>query len=153
MGKRVLGEGALGEWTPGFGGGQLKPPHLILWPDRVELVMAKMMKSERTTIHFDQMARVDQQTRGALHTIIIESSGGAVIECVGLKKADALEAVTRIHETAAAYKQGAGMNLAAPPPPGGDNVASQLAQLAALHAQGALSDEEFSAGKARLLGG
>jgi len=38
------------------------------------------------------------------------------------------------------------------PPPGGD-VASQLGQLVQLRQQGLLSEEEFSAAKARLLGG
>ncbi len=41
---------------------------------------------------------------------------------------------------------------AAPPPAGGSSVADQLALLAALHRSGALSDEEFTAAKARLLG-
>ena len=39
----------------------------------------------------------------------------------------------------------------APAPAGGDTT-EQLAQLAQLHSSGALSDEEFSAAKAKLLG-
>lgn len=45
----------------------------------------------------------------------------------------------------------------APPPPaepaaeGGSDLTSQLQQLAALHSQGILSEEEFSAAKAKLL--
>jgi hypothetical protein len=39
------------------------------------------------------------------------------------------------------------------PQPASDGLAGQLQQLAGLHAQGALSDAEFAAAKARLLGG
>lgn len=47
---------------------------------------------------------------------------------------------------------------AAPPPApvapsGGDDLVSQLKQLGELHTQGAITDEEFSAAKAKLLGG
>jgi Short C-terminal domain len=37
-------------------------------------------------------------------------------------------------------------------PPGGPSVADQLQQMATLHEQGALSDEEFAAAKSRILG-
>jgi hypothetical protein len=45
---------------------------------------------------------------------------------------------------------------AAPPPaaaPAGDDLATKLQGLADLHASGVLSDEEFAAAKARLIGG
>lgn len=54
---------------------------------------------------------------------------------------------------AAAYSAPA---AAAPPPPGdggGNDQVAQLQQLAALKDQGALTDEEFAAAKARILGG
>jgi len=38
-------------------------------------------------------------------------------------------------------------------PPAGPSMADQLQQLATLHQQGTLSDEEFTAAKAKLLGG
>jgi|SRR5215468_8389049 len=44
----------------------------------------------------------------------------------------------------------------APPPAapaGGPSVADQLQQIAALHQQGVLSDDEFAAAKAKILGG
>ncbi len=40
-----------------------------------------------------------------------------------------------------------------PPPPAQDDLTSKLQQLADLHAQGVLSDEEFAAAKAKLLAG
>ena len=41
---------------------------------------------------------------------------------------------------------------AAPAPAAGDDMMAKLGQLAQLHAQGILSDEEFTAAKAKLLG-
>jgi hypothetical protein len=38
------------------------------------------------------------------------------------------------------------------PPPAGDSMLDQLSKLTALHGQGALTDAEFSAAKAKLLG-
>ena len=40
----------------------------------------------------------------------------------------------------------------APAPPAGDDTISRLTQLAALHDSGALTDEEFAAAKAQVLG-
>ena len=39
------------------------------------------------------------------------------------------------------------------PPAGGPSVADQLQQIAGLHQQGVLSDDEFAAAKAKILGG
>jgi hypothetical protein len=40
-----------------------------------------------------------------------------------------------------------------PAPSGGPSVADQLQQIATLHQQGVLSDDEFAAAKAKILGG
>jgi hypothetical protein len=40
----------------------------------------------------------------------------------------------------------------APPPEAEDDATAQLQNLAALHAQGVLTDEEFAAAKAKILG-
>ena len=42
---------------------------------------------------------------------------------------------------------------APPPPAAGPSMADQLQQIAALHQQGVLSDDEFTAAKAKILGG
>ena len=49
-----------------------------------------------------------------------------------------------------AYAQQAA--AAAPPPPQEDDATTQLQNLANLHAQGVLTDEEFAASKAKILG-
>ena len=48
-------------------------------------------------------------------------------------------------------QQHAGAAAAAPPPPE-DDATAQLQNLAELHAQGVLTDEEFAAAKAKILG-
>lgn len=56
----------------------------------------------------------------------------------------------------AAAQQAAAQAAAAPPPaaaPAGDDLTTKLKELAALKEQGILSDEEFSAAKAKLLAG
>jgi hypothetical protein len=40
----------------------------------------------------------------------------------------------------------------APPPPAEDEASAQLQNLATLHNQGVLTDEEFAAAKAKILG-
>ena len=45
-----------------------------------------------------------------------------------------------------------GMNAPAPPAAGGQDTVEQIKQLADLHAQGILTDDEFAAQKAKLLG-
>ena len=55
-----------------------------------------------------------------------------------------------------AQEQQAAAAAAAPPPapaaPAEDDTTAKLQQLAALHSQGILSDEEFAAAKAKVLG-
>ena len=64
-------------------------------------------------------------------------------------------------QQASGYAQPPPQPAYAPPPPpaappaaagGGSSIADQLNQLADLHAQGALTDEEFAAAKAGILG-
>lgn len=58
----------------------------------------------------------------------------------------------------AGYAEGAQSTYQAPPPPAAppaapaNDMTSQLEQLAALHQQGILTDEEFAAKKAQILG-
>jgi hypothetical protein len=56
-------------------------------------------------------------------------------------------------DDAAAYQQQqAAQQYAPPPPPAEPDANAQLQNLAQLHTQGVLTDEEFAAAKAKLLG-
>lgn len=52
----------------------------------------------------------------------------------------------------AAAQQAAAAAPAAPAAPAGDDLTAQLEKLASLHTSGVLSDEEFAAAKAKLIG-
>ena len=58
------------------------------------------------------------------------------------------------HRQAARYEQQDAQQAqqAAAPPPQEDDATAQLQNLANLHAQGVLTDEEFAASKAKILG-
>jgi hypothetical protein len=64
--------------------------------------------------------------------------------------------ISQLEQQQAAPQQQAPPPQAAPPqavPAAGPSVADQLQQLAALHQQGVLTDEEFAAAKSKVLGG
>jgi membrane protease subunit (stomatin/prohibitin family) len=61
-------------------------------------------------------------------------------------------AVARKQEEKHAGQQAAAQPAAAPAAPAASDPTAQLQQLAALHAQGVLTDEEFAAAKAKALG-
>jgi type II secretory pathway pseudopilin PulG len=67
------------------------------------------------------------------------------------RKAEEQYAAEQAQAEQAAAQQAATQQPAAPPSGGGDMVA-ELQNLAALHQQGVLSDAEFAAAKAKLIG-
>ena len=56
------------------------------------------------------------------------------------------------YEEQDAQQYAAQQAAAPPPPPAEDDATTQLQNLANLHAQGVLTDEEFAAAKAKILG-
>lgn len=84
--------------------------------------------------------------RMAARTAVVAGTATAVSGRVAHRQAAKYEAE--------AQEQQAAQMQAAPPPaaPSQDAQTAQLQNLAALHAQGVLSDEEFAAAKAKILG-
>jgi hypothetical protein len=105
--------------------------------------------------------------RVAVGTAVVAGTAGAVHHHQDQKYAQQDAAAQQQYDQA--YQQGAADAQAqqqpqyAPPPPqyaapapqvpAGDDVTAKLQQLADLHAQGVLTDEEFSAAKVKLLAG
>lgn len=93
--------------------------------------------------------------RGVARTAVVAGTASAVSGRVQRRQAErfADRDAQIISRRAEAFEQGASAAPppAPPPPPAADPIA-QLKDLAALHASGVLTDEEFAAQKARILG-
>lgn len=91
--------------------------------------------------------------RMAARTAVVAGTATAVSGRVARKQNNKYAA----QDDQAAQEQMAAQQAAAPPPPPAapapaDESMEKLQQLAQLHSQGVLSDEEFSAAKAKVLG-
>jgi len=83
--------------------------------------------------------------RMAARTAVVAGTATAVSSRVAYRQADK-------HAAKMAEEQGAAPVEAAPAPAAAEDPTAQLQNLANLHAQGILSDEEFAAAKAKVLG-
>jgi hypothetical protein len=100
--------------------------------------------------------------RAAATTAVVAGTAGAVRHHQDVKYANqaANQQAEMQAQQEAAYEAGveaqqqapAPAEAAAPAAPAGTDITAQLEQLASLHAAGVLTDEEFAAGKAKLLG-
>lgn|SRR5215207_1867726 len=95
--------------------------------------------------------------RGMARTAVVAGTATAVSNRVSRRQADRWQQQEYAQQAEYAQQQA---TYAAPPPPpapapagtGGSDVTAELERLAALRNQGVLSDEEFAAAKAKLLG-
>jgi nucleoside phosphorylase len=96
--------------------------------------------------------------RAAATTAVVAGTAGAVRHRQDVKYANqaANQQADMQAQQEAAYEAGEAaaqqQAAAAPAAPAENDITAQLQQLAALHTAGVLSDEEFAAGKAKLLG-
>jgi hypothetical protein len=90
--------------------------------------------------------------RMAATTAVVAGTAGAVRHHQDQKYAN--QQAEQMAQQQAIYDQGVAAAQAAAPPaaPAVDQQTAQLQNLASLHAQGVLSDEEFAAAKAKVLG-
>ena len=84
--------------------------------------------------------------RMAARTAVVAGTATAVSGRVAHRQAE------KYNQQAAAQQAAAAPAPAAPAAPAVDDQTAQLTNLANLHAQGILSDEEFAAAKAKVLG-
>jgi multidrug resistance efflux pump len=89
-------------------------------------------------------------------TAVIAGTATAVVGGVSRHQQQSAQANAALQQQQADEAAAAAQQQYAPPPPAAapaeDRVTAQLEQLAQLHSQGILSDEEFSAAKAKALG-
>lgn len=97
--------------------------------------------------------------RGVARTAVVAGTATAVSGRVACRQAEKF--ADRDQDIAAnrgeGYAEGAQAAYQSPPPapsppPAADDMTSELTQLASLHDQGILTDEEFAAKKAQILG-
>jgi hypothetical protein len=123
---------------------------LTIYDDRVECTTPGAFGSSGSdSIRYEQIAHVmvDRGFRWA--TIAVQTTGGGGFAVGGLKKDEADAAKNLIEQRVSAARTPQPVVVAQAAPAG---LAEQIAQLAALKESGALSEEEFAASKARLIG-
>jgi len=91
--------------------------------------------------------------RGVARTAVVAGTATATRNAVNRRQAKKnVESYSEATEEVYAEKAPPPQQVQAPPPPQQDDLITQLERLGALHAQGILTDEEFAAQKAKLLG-
>ena len=92
--------------------------------------------------------------RGVARTAVIAGTASAVSGRVQRRQAErfADRDAQIVSQRAEAYEQGSAAAYAPGPPAAAPDPIAQLKELAALHTSGVLTDEEFAAQKAKILG-
>jgi len=123
---------------------------IVLYDDHVECTAPGMLSSGGTdSIRYEQIAQVMVDSGFRWATLAVQATGSGGFAVGGLKKDEAEAAKRLIDERISAARAPAPVVVTQAGPPA---LAEQLAQLAALKESGALSEEEFTASKARLIG-
>ncbi len=137
-----------------FKGGRLFTPNVIrVWPDRVEeYEFHALRKKETRTISYQQVSEVSLARGLVWSDISIESTGGKSFALQGVPKSDAERVKSLLDAAVAAAEGGSTGSPTASGSTAVPDVADQLRKLAELRDDGILTDEEFAAQKAKLLG-
>jgi hypothetical protein len=143
--------GPIAEWAQSRASNTIRPEKIVLHPDRVEHVAKAMTSRSSASIGLGELAQVRVDSKLMYATLLIESSGGSSIVVEKMGKDDAEQAKAAILDAAQRWRSGGIGAAPAPPPPAAGDVTAKLAELASLHASGALTDDEFAAAKGRLL--
>lgn len=132
-----------------FKGGRLFSPNMIrIWPDRVEEHEPHAVRKTGTqAISLQQIAQVSMARGIVWSEITVESTGGHIVKLIGVPNADGDRIKQLLDEAVLSVRATSGPPAAS----GAVDVADQLRKLADLRDQGILSEEEFTAQKARLL--
>ena len=155
-GELIAGDGVntpLLEYTASrFRGGRMFTPNLVrIWGDRVEeYEHHAVLKKNTRAINFAQVAQVVMNKGLRWSDIRVESTGGHIIKLVGMKKEQAEQAKILLDEKVHLAKTGAlSVDRGASEQP---DVVDQLRKFAELRDQGIITEDEFAAQKAKLLG-
>lgn len=129
------------------GKGGFRGARLAIFDDRIEVDNpGAITRGKQTVIRFDQVSQVDCKKGIGFSALTISSLGAGNVVVESLKRSEAEQARQLIIEKVAASRQPAAASLPTV------DIADQLAKLAALRDSGVLTEDEFAAQKARLLG-
>lgn len=130
------------------GQGMRKMMTLRVYDDRIECTQPGLVGGGSTdAIRYEQIAHVLINRGLRWSELAVQTTGGGGFGIAGLNKGDADTAKTLIEERIARSRSQAHPAPVSAAP----TMAEQIAQLAALRDSGALTEEEFTASKARLL--
>jgi hypothetical protein len=131
----------------------LSPNVIRIWNDRIEEYEHHAVRRKTTkAINYAQVAQV-ATSRGIRWTVLrVESTGGHQITIEGLNKERGAELKQMLDSKVHAAKVGPNFMQPVAPTAQPTDVADQLMKLAELRDRGVLSDDEFTAQKAKLLG-
>ena len=132
-----------------YGGGQ---GLLALTDRRLFFFRDGRMHKASEDFPLSQVSSVQWKSGLSTGTVSIHASN-AVVKIGTVNKVDGEAIVGAAREAVHAANVAPGQTLVAPVVDAPADVAAQLANLAQLHDSGALSDDEFAAAKARVLGG
>jgi hypothetical protein len=134
------------------GGRPFTPNVVRIWPDRVEDYQHHALLHKNTqAIGYAQVAQVTINRGLRWSTIRVESTGGQVVTLAGVPKRDAdqIKAVldAKVNEARVGPQQAAPVATSS-----AVDVTDRLVKLGEMRTAGLITDEEFAAQKARLLG-
>jgi hypothetical protein len=124
---------------------------LVLTNRRLLFVKDGMMKKTLEDFPLDKISSIQWSSGIALGKVIIFASGNKA-EVGSVTKKDGKDLADLVRERIAGISRAAAPTPPAPPPVGTASVADELRKLADLRDTGVLTDDEFAAQKARLLG-
>ena len=133
----------------------LRPDRVLVYPDRIEEVKPNLVRKRQHAIPIRQIAQVYVKNGPVWATVVIESTGGHLIEVAGLSKGEAEDARRQIFDlvsgASAPILQQAPSAPLPPPIAAAGGVADELKKLAELREAGVLSAKEFEKQKSKLL--
>lgn len=137
--------------------------HVTVWPDRIEWEKRAgvFLRRETNVIPVRTIQSVSTGRSGVQSSVTIRTAGGEPVDMrVSRQEADSIQnLIMRLIASASSVPGGSGSAPFAPPPPPAAppttptiGIAEELRHLVELRESGVLTEEEFEAQKARLLG-
>jgi len=135
---------------------------LVAFEDRLAIIKkgaaTATLRGRRSSVfYFSEISGIDYHAAGTVNQLRVlaagsrDSSSAPDMTLTAVDYEMAKGAIAELHRRIASSGQPTASQSPSQPVPEASDITAQLSQLAVLHASGALSDEEFTAAKQRLL--